>query len=167
MRPRQDTKEIEGKKFWKLTAIKELRRDLNRQCYWLFQCDCGNRHTCLLSNVKRGNTKSCGCSISTRPTKKSKHGHSAEGKVSPTYISWVSMKQRCNSPKHVAYSRYGGRGIKVCDRWFLFENFLLDMGERPDGTSLDRVDNEKGYFRKNCRWASPAVQANNRSKSNK
>jgi len=88
-----------------------------------------------------------------------KHGFSG----SPTYFSWGGMIQRCNNPNYTHYDRYGGRGITVCDRWLDFTNFLADMGERPNGLTLDRVDNDDGYSPKNCRRATRKEQSNNRS----
>ncbi len=90
------------------------------------------------------------------------HGHRRRGYRSPTYYSWCAMKERCNRPKHPRYARYGGRGISVCDRWHFFENFLFDMGERPEGKNLDRIDNDSGYYKENCKWSNPKEQANNR-----
>jgi len=90
------------------------------------------------------------------------HGHT-QGKVaSPTYTSWMSMLARCRNPRNAAYADYGGRGIQVCIRWHDFELFLADMGERPDGMTLDRRDNDLGYYKSNCRWATVKVQQNNR-----
>jgi hypothetical protein len=80
----------------------------------------------------------------------------------PTYRTWSEMKYRCNNPNSHSYFKYGGVGIKVCDRWNRFENFLEDMGERPDGMSIDRIDNTKGYSPDNCRWADPYTQASNK-----
>lgn len=91
-----------------------------------------------------------------------KHGHDKTGHESGTHISWRAMKQRCLNPRYGGYGLYGGRGIKVCQRWLTFTSFLEDMGVRPKGKTLDRINPNKGYFKSNCRWASPKVQANNK-----
>lgn len=84
----------------------------------------------------------------------------------PTFISWDSMKQRCLNPKHKSYSDYGGRGVKVCKRWLeSFENFLADMGEHPDGMTLERDEVDGDYEPSNCRWATSKEQGNNRRNS--
>lgn len=87
----------------------------------------------------------------------------ANGRRSPTYGVWQEMKRRCSDPKGAHFSRYGGRGIKVCDRWLSFSNFLADMGERPDGTTLDRINNDSNYGPENCRWATRKANSRNRS----
>ena len=90
------------------------------------------------------------------------HGHaSGRTAMSPTYASWAAMKARCISPVATDYSQYGGRGITVCERWMQFPAFLEDMGLRPDGTSIDRIDNSKGYYKENCRWAIRKQQQRN------
>lgn len=80
----------------------------------------------------------------------------------PTYSSWTHLRNRCHNSNHHAYSKYGGKGIRVCARWNKFENFLADMGERPKGTSIDRLDNDKNYCPENCRWATRKQQQMNR-----
>lgn len=90
------------------------------------------------------------------------HGHRPRGGYSPTYISWKSMRQRCEYEEHDSYKSYGGRGIRIHPRWARFENFLQDMGDRPDGHTLDRINSDGHYGPGNCRWATPSEQARNR-----
>lgn len=91
-----------------------------------------------------------------------KHGQSAgAGNRTSTYSSWDSMKQRCLNPNHRSYHNYGGRGITICEQWLTFENFLADMGQRPENTWLERRDNNKGYTPENCYWATPSQQNRN------
>lgn len=91
-----------------------------------------------------------------------KHGHDRNGAESSTHISWRAMRQRCMNSKHASWEYYGGRGIKVCPSWNSFEQFLADMGTRPRGKTLDRIDPDGNYTPANCRWATKKKQANNK-----
>lgn len=132
----------------------------------LCKCDCGTEKRVGLRDLRSGATKSCGC-FSRRNTlnRNLKHGHSIRGSHSSTYKAWAAMMTRCNNPNSLYYENYGGRGIRVCDRWRAFENFLADMGECPEKKTLDRLDNDKDYEPGNCRWATRAEQ-NRNQKSN-
>ena len=124
---------------------------------WLCQCVCG---VCtVVKNADLRNTKSCGCLRVDMGRARQTHGLSK----SRTYQAWRKMKTRCLNPKDKAWPNYGGRGITVCERWQnSFQMFLQDMGECPEGLSLDRIDNSQGYTADNCRWTTAAVQANNK-----
>lgn len=131
-----------------------------KYCTWVCLCACGNVITVAASALRQGATQSCGCLQKERASSSSKkHGASR----SPSYSSYRKMLERCLIESCAAYENYGGRGITVCDRWLeSYENFLEDMGERPEGLSLDRIDNSLGYSVENCRWATKSVQGFNR-----
>lgn len=117
---------------------------------------------CWGESLKQGNTTSCGCRQKEVARAQATHGSSRVGKRTPEYNAWVSMKQRCINPNNPRYKNYGGRGITVCKRWFnSFPNFLKDMGEKPDGLSIDRINNDKNYCKSNCRWANAKDQGLN------
>jgi hypothetical protein len=136
---------------------------------WQCRCDCGAERTVRRDLLVRGDSVSCGCYMrAVTSLANTTHGHCGgvyhDSEASPTYHSWSAMKERCNRTRHPAFQRYGGRGITVCDRWmYSFENFLADMGERPEGLSIDRIDNSKGYEPGNCHWATTKEQGRNRA----
>lgn len=121
----------------------------------LYRCSCGKEKMMLRYNVNSGNSSSCGCE--ERGIGGYKHG----GKGTPAYQSWKNMRARCNNVNHPRYMDWGGRGIKVCDRWDYFANFWADMGHKPDGHTLERVDNNGHYGPDNCVWASIKTQNSN------
>lgn len=154
--------DISGKRFGLLVAINDVGTRGGKRL-WLFKCDCGNEKIAVGSDVARGRfveSRSCGClgkeQLVVRVKKHGLFGH-------PFYKSWESMIQRCTNPNSAGYSRYGGRGIAVCDRWRDFKNFLADMGDSYMPTlSIDRLDVNGNYDPSNCTWASKKAQANNR-----
>jgi hypothetical protein len=117
---------------------------------WLCRCDCGAEVVVAANALKRGAQKSCGCIVRTHNMSRT-----------TTYKSWQMMWQRCTNKGNTNYPRYGGKGVSVCDRWKSFEFFVADMGERPDATSLDRIDPFGNYEPDNCRWATDYVQKRN------
>lgn len=154
-------KDTIGQKFGRLTLIKLSHRDTRYRQYWLCKCECGNEKIIEKGNLKTGSIKSCGCLKKELSNKRAyKHGLAR----TTEYHIWASMKQRCLNKKTEHYNRYGGRGVKVCKRWLKFENFHEDMGKRPSSKySLDRINNDGNYCKRNCRWATSKEQMNNTS----
>jgi hypothetical protein len=134
------------------------RRSKNRMLFLL--CACGRIFEAFANNVQRGLTKSCGCRRGpVGRLAATRHGWA----YTRTYKSWLSMRERCLNEQNHRWVTYGGRGISICEQWSLFENFLADMGERPENTTLDRINNDGNYEPDNCRWATAATQVRNRS----
>lgn len=156
--------DLTGKMFGKLIVMRLLGHAIKPDggrgnTVWLCQCECGSETRVWVGNLNKGHTRSCGC---LRPEANKTHGMHK----SRLYSVWQAMKRRCHSPTDPGYARYGGRGITVCDRWRdSFENFYADMGEPPEGYSLERKDNNQGYNPDNCKWATDHQQKRNISRN--
>lgn len=167
-----------GEKVGRLTVICEAsRHPTSNRVRWLCQCDCGNEIVVTGGSLRVGNSSSCGCLQSERTASanvaRTKHGHARSGGgnkrlTSPEYRSWKAMLERIRNPNSPNYHLYGGRGITVCQRWLGesgFSNFLADMGPRPNGKSIDRIDVDGNYEPDNCRWATLKEQRRNQRNS--
>jgi hypothetical protein len=154
--------DLTGMVFGKLTALDFVP---NRNSSWRCNCTCGNTVVTLTDSLRSGKSKSCGCGIAESASRRfTTHGETKNRKRSEEYVAWVKMHERCSSfskNKNV----YFDRGIQICDRWKVYENFLEDMGRKPPSTSLDRKNNNKGYYKDNCRWATQKQQCRNLRKN--
>jgi hypothetical protein len=158
-------RDLTGQKFGRLVVLEKTEKNKAGMWYWLCRCDCGN--TCIIRGayLKSGSTQSCGCYQKERTSETNKTHLLSK---TPEYQTYNGMRRRCYSSKVKQYKDYGGRGIKVCDRWLEekgFENFLLDMGPRPKGYQLDRINNDGNYEPSNCRWVTPTENCRNTSKN--
>ena len=148
---------LSGQRFGRLVALEVIGRQA-RAAVWKCRCDCGTYTNVVAASLKRAHTSSCGCLHREKSAAvNTVHGDWGSG----SYQSWHGMMQRCTNPNNKKYSRYGGRGITVCDRWKDYSAFLEDMGPRPEKLTIERLDNSKGYSKSNCKWATKAEQNRN------
>ena len=154
--------DLSGQRFGRWTVMQRAE-NYRRNARWLCQCECGAEGVVLANDLKRGHSTSCGCAkLEVLAARSTRHGHAPHGKPSAEYRSWRSMMTRCTNPAAATYAYYGGRGVRVCSEWQDFKRFLADMGPRPAGTTLDRIDPNGNYEAANCRWADTHTQRVNR-----
>jgi hypothetical protein len=157
----QHSESLVGRVFGRLTVLGRDYSPINtKNSKWFCECSCGNKLSVGRPNLKSNHTLSCGC----YNIEKVKEYFITHGLTeSETYYRWTDMKTRCLNKNSTSYPRYGGNGVIICDRWIhSFENFLEDMGECKKGMTLDRIDNDKGYSKENCRWVPKSAQSRNR-----
>jgi len=151
-------KNLIGLSFGRLTVTNVAPRDTQNKLRWELVCTCGNIIITRGASLQNGHTRSCGCLGAENLLLRTTHNKSK----TPEWKAWKNMKARCNNPDDARFKGYGGRGISMCKRWDIFENFYADMGGKPSTKhSLDRINNNGNYTRQNCRWATSREQSDN------
>lgn len=155
--PARNATDLTGRSFCGWVVLRRAPTRLRKSVY-VCRCVCGTEREVFGNNLVRGVSTNCGC-ISVR-------GNHSHGQThTKIYRIWATMVQRCTNSRHKDFHKYGGRGIRVCDQWLVFERFFEDMGHKPDGLSLDRIDNNGIYEPGNCRWSAPKQQCRNTRKN--
>jgi hypothetical protein len=155
-------KDLTGQRFGRLVVSHRGNNTSAGKARWFCLCDCGGNITTLAASLTVGYTRSCGCIHKEQLVQRcTTHGQAKREQASPEYRSWCMMKARCTNENFHKYKTYGAVGITYDPSWDSFEQFLKDMGPRPKGTSLDRIDPYGNYEPSNCRWADAKTQANN------
>lgn len=152
-------------KFGRLTVLSVVR-EKGKKAVAICACDCGNMKSITFAHIKNGGTKSCGCLRSDTSKETGRlnktHGQSVPEHRTAAYRSWECMKSRCRNPSDPSYKDYGARGVVYADDWESFDVFFKDMGERPRGKTLNRINNAQGYNKTNCEWATVKIQQRNK-----
>lgn len=160
--------DMANQKFGRWLALRVSDDKKSGRISWICVCECGTERAVIGKDLRNGKSTSCGCVSREKTTNRIKHGHARRKSHDITYKPWASMVERCTNPNSRVWKHYGGNGIKVCERWLTYSNFLEDMGSRPSREySIDRIDPSGDYEPRNCRWADDVLQRINSASGSK